>query len=466
MKKRGLNMNQLETRGTEQKAENRSAASFYRTIWRWHFYAGIIFAPFLVMLAVTGSIYLFKPQIENVLYQKYYEVSPQEDRISATEQINAVKTKHPDASITAYRPGESEDRSSEVKIATAEASSTVFVNPYTGKIIGELSDDDRIMNKVEEIHGELMAGTIGDRIVELVACWAIVLIVTGLFLWFPRKKAAGWSGVLIPRLRQGKKIFRRDLHAVPAFWITAGILFLILTGLPWSGFWGANFQSVATNQGLGYPPSIWGGEAPVSAVQTKDVAEVPWAAETLDVPKSNVEGLVPASIDDIVSIAKQQGMDPSFTISIPSDPAGVYTLSAYPAKAENEATIHLDQYSGAVLADYRFANYGLIGKIVALGITLHKGTEFGLINQLISLAICLGIILVAVSGFYLWLKRKPGKGMGAPKGPPAKSIKWFILVLIVLGVLFPLVGLSLLVVWIADYLIIRRIPALRRFLNA
>lgn len=466
MKKRGLNMNQLETRGTEQKAENRSAASFYRTIWRWHFYAGIIFAPFLVMLAVTGSIYLFKPQIENVLYQKYYEVSPQEDRISATEQINAVKTKHPDASITAYRPGESEDRSSEVKIATAEASSTVFVNPYTGKIIGELADDDRIMNKVEEIHGELMAGTIGDRIVELVACWAIVLIVTGLFLWFPRKKAAGWSGVLIPRLRQGKKIFRRDLHAVPAFWITAGMLFLILTGLPWSGFWGANFQSVATNQGLGYPPSIWGGEAPVSAVQTKDVAEVPWAAETLDVPKSNVEGLVPASIDDIVSIAKQQGMDPSFTISIPSDPAGVYTLSAYPAKAENEATIHLDQYSGAVLADYRFANYGLIGKIVALGITLHKGTEFGLINQLISLAICLGIILVAVSGFYLWLKRKPGKGMGAPKGPPAKSIKWFILVLIVLGVLFPLVGLSLLVVWIADYLIIRRIPALRRFLNA
>ncbi len=466
MKKRGLNMNQLETRGTEQKAENRSAASFYRTIWRWHFYAGIIFAPFLVMLAVTGSIYLFKPQIENVLYQKYYEVSPQEDRISATEQINAVKTKHPDASITAYRPGESEDRSSEVKIATAEASATVFVNPYTGKMIGELADDDRIMNKVEEIHGELMAGTIGDRIVELVACWAIVLIVTGLFLWFPRKKAAGWSGVLIPRLRQGKKIFRRDLHAVPAFWITAGMLFLILTGLPWSGFWGANFQSVATNQGLGYPPSIWGGEAPVSAVQTKDVAEVPWAAETLDVPKSNVEGLVPASIDDIVSIAKQQGMDPSFTISIPSDPAGVYTLSAYPAKAENEATIHLDQYSGAVLADYRFDNYGLVGKIVALGITLHKGTEFGWINQLISLAICLGIILVAVSGFYLWLKRKPGKGMGAPKGPPAKSIKWFILVLIILGVLFPLVGLSLIVVWLVDFIIIRRIPVLRRFLNA
>ncbi|MFZ0075266.1 MAG: PepSY domain-containing protein [Exiguobacterium undae] len=461
-------MNQMESTesSTQAKSAKQTASSFYRTVWRWHFYAGIIFAPFLVMLAVTGSVYLFKPQIEQNLYQHYYEVTPQDERMSATEQINAVKAKYPDASITKYRPGESDDRSSEVKIATAAASATVFVNPYSGKIIGELADDDRIMNKIEEIHGELMAGTIGDRIVELVACWAIVLIVTGLFLWFPRNKTTGWSGVFIPRVRQGKKIFRRDLHAVPAFWITAGMLFLILTGLPWSGFWGTNFQSLATNQGLGYPPSIWGGEAPVSAVQTKDVAEVPWAAETLDVPKSNVEGLVPASIDDIVSIAKQQGMDPSYAISIPSDPTGVYTLSAYPAKAEDEATIHLDQYSGAVLADYRFDNYGLVGKAVALGITLHKGTEFGLINQLISLLICLGIILVAVSGFYLWFKRKPGKGMGAPKGPPAKSVKWFILVLILLGILFPLVGLSLIIVWLVDFLIIRRIPAVRRFLNA
>ncbi|WP_313635364.1 PepSY domain-containing protein, partial [Exiguobacterium sp.] len=212
-------MNLMQTEETVKKALTSSA---YRTIWRWHFYAGIIFAPFLVMLAVTGSIYLFKPQIENVLYQSYYEVTPKADRITATEQINRVKAKYPDALVTSYQPGESDDRSSEVNISSPKMSATVFVNPYSGKIIGTLSDDDRIMNKIEEIHGELMAGTTGDRIVELVACWAIVLIVTGLFLWFPRKQK-GLSGVLFPRLRQGKKLFRRDLHAVPAFWITAGM---------------------------------------------------------------------------------------------------------------------------------------------------------------------------------------------------------------------------------------------------
>ena len=87
-------MNLMQTEETVKKAPTSSA---YRTIWRWHFYTGIIFAPFLVMLAVTGSIYLFKPQIENVLYQSYYEVTPKADRITAMEQIDRVKAKYPDA---------------------------------------------------------------------------------------------------------------------------------------------------------------------------------------------------------------------------------------------------------------------------------------------------------------------------------------------------------------------------------
>ncbi len=63
----------------------------------------------------------------------------------------------------------------------------------------------RLMNQIEEFHGELMAGTAGDRIVELAACWAIILIVTGAFLWWPRKKDKIKS-VLIPRFSKGKNV--------------------------------------------------------------------------------------------------------------------------------------------------------------------------------------------------------------------------------------------------------------------
>lgn len=442
-----------------------SSRDWYRAVWRWHLYAGLIIAPFLLVLAVTGAVYLFKPQIEQVIYADYYQVEPAGERLSATELYNRVQAEYPDTPITRYRPGESADRSTEFRVMTEEGATTVFVDPYNGEVIGSQLNADRFMSQVELIHGELMIGPLGDRIVELVACWTIVLMATGLYLFWPRNGIQA-SGTMYPRLRKGKRILRRDLHVVPGFWVTAGLLFLVLTGLPWSGFWGANFQSIATNAGVGYPPSIWGGEAPTSTVKTEDIADVPWAAETLPVPNSEVAGYVPLSLDQVDTIAETVGMDPSYTISIPITPDGVYTLSAYPDRAQDEATMHVDQYSGAVLADYRYDNYGIVGKAVALGITLHKGTQFGLPNQLISLAICLGVILVVVSGVYLWYSRKPVAKSGALSAPSRTRRNVLIVLLVGFGIIFPLVGLSLLVVALLDWLIIRRSTKLTRFMNA
>ncbi|TDL32785.1 PepSY domain-containing protein [Jeotgalibacillus sp. S-D1] len=437
----------------------------YRSVWRWHFYAGLFVTPFLVILAVTGGIYLFKPQIEASLYKDYYEVEASWERQAASEQLALVRAEYPEAAITTYRPGEDEARSSEVGIATEEGSATVFVDPYKNEIIGDLNADDRIMNKLEEIHGELMAGTVGDRIVELAASWTIVLVVTGLFLWFPRKKRP--YGSFLPKRKANKSVRRRDLHAIPAFWIAGGMFFLIITGLPWSGFWGNNFQLLATNTGVGYPPSTWLGSAPESITKTEDIADVPWAAEKMEVPESEVvQGFVPLNVDEMVEIAEQQNIHPTYTISLPAEKTGVVTLSAYPPRAQDEFTIHLDQYSGAVLADYRFDNYGTVAQAVAMGITLHKGSQFGLPNQLFSLLICMGIVFVALSGFYLWYKRKPNRGMGAPKGLSARKVRWFFIALIILGLIFPLVGVSLLVVWVIDRFLIQRIPPLKKFLNA
>ncbi|MCP2036428.1 putative iron-regulated membrane protein [Planomicrobium sp. HSC-17F08] len=439
--------------------------SLQRIIWRWHFYAGIIFAPILILLAVTGSIYLFKAEIEQVLYGDYYEVVPQETKQTAAEQLDKVTELYPNAVATKYRPGEDEQRSTEIKLSDGNESFTVFLDPYSGEVVGELADQDRIMDRIEELHGELMAGTIGDRIVELAACWALVLIVTGLYLWFPKNNKS-LSGVVFPRFTKGTKILRRDLHAVPAFWITGGLVFLIMTGLPWSGFWGNGFQTLITNSGEGYPPSVWIGDAPKSSAATKEIAEVPWAAENLDVPLSNVEGLVPQPLDQIIETAEYEGIYPGYTVFLPQEKDGVYTLSIFSPKAQDEATMHIDQYTGAILADYRYGNYGVIGKIVAWGITLHKGTQFGLFNQLLSLAICIGLLLVVFSGLYLWWKRKPEKALGAPKAPSVIESKKFLLVIVAMGILFPLVGLSVLAVWLLDQAVIQRTKRVKKWLNA
>lgn len=55
----------------------------YQWIWRWHFYAGVVFAPFLLVLAITGGIYLFKAEIEHKLYEDWYDVTPQSEAMPA-----------------------------------------------------------------------------------------------------------------------------------------------------------------------------------------------------------------------------------------------------------------------------------------------------------------------------------------------------------------------------------------------
>src|SRR5579859_7683446 len=64
---------------TAQRATSATGAANpgYRTLWRWHFYAGLFVMPFLVVLAITGTLYCFQPQIEPLLYPERLIVAPQ-----------------------------------------------------------------------------------------------------------------------------------------------------------------------------------------------------------------------------------------------------------------------------------------------------------------------------------------------------------------------------------------------------
>ncbi|WP_028591155.1 PepSY-associated TM helix domain-containing protein [Paenibacillus massiliensis] len=442
------------------------SGTIYQAIWRWHLYAGIIFAPFILILAVTGSVYLFKPQIEQRMYQDYYVVKDEGNKLQPSQLIDTVKAAYPEYNVLRYRPGEDATRSAEVKLGLGDEKLTIFVDPYSSTIIGELNDRHRLMDRIEEFHGELMLGTFGDRIVELAACWALILVITGLYLWIPRdwKK---WKGVIVPRINTSKRNLLRDLHVVPAFWISAAMVFLIITGLLWSGFWGTKVQTLVTNSGLGYPPSIWVGSAPSSTLKTKDIADVPWAAENLEVPLSNPsQEYTQLSINNVVNTANQLQIYPTYEVIFPKSAEGVFTLSVFPPKARDEATVHIDQYTGAVLADYRYEHYEVLGKWMAWGITLHKGLEYGLLNQWIGLIVCIGIAGIVITGFLLWWRRKPKTHMGAPRAQSYGSIKGIVILLIIYGMLFPLVGLSLIVVALLDVLVITRSAKLRQIFNS
>ncbi|MFC3884988.1 PepSY-associated TM helix domain-containing protein [Bacillus songklensis] len=448
------------------KTDSSKAKHLYKAVWRWHFYAGIIFAPFVIMLAITGIIYLFKPQIENMMYQDYYYIQAGQRPLSPSIQIEKVEKSYPDATITRYKPPVEADRSSEIGILNKDESMTIFVNPYNGEVVGELKDSDKLMNKIEELHGELMMGTMGDRLVELAACWAMVLLITGIYLWWPRKTKSLF-GTFIPRFFKGKRTMLRDLHAVPAFWFSLFITIFILTGLPWSGLWGDMINRVATATQTGYPSGLWDGNVPKSVIPTKDVVkEVPWAAEKMPVPQSNENGMTTLPVERIMKIANDNKIQPGYRINFPQGETGVYTVSVSPDKPEGQATLHIDQYSGKVLADLRFEDYGPLAKAISIGVALHEGHYFGLANQLLDLVICLVLIGISVSGFIMWWQRRPTGKLGAPSLPnDFNMLKWVTVIIVILGIIFPLVGVSLLMVLALDWLVIRRIPTVKQWIG-
>lgn len=167
-----------------------------------------------------------------------------------------------------------------------------------------------------------------------------------------------------------------------------------------------------------------------------------------------------------MKIANENKVEKGYAITFPQEKKGVYTISVSPDKPEKQATLHIDQYSGKVLADLRFADYGVLAKAISIGVALHEGHYFGLANQLLDLMICLGLIGISVTGVLMWWKRKPSSALGAPSLPRNfRLLKGVTVLIIILGIIFPLVGASLLFVLVLDWLVIKRIPVVKQWVG-
>jgi uncharacterized iron-regulated membrane protein len=457
-----------------------TASAFYRAVWRWHFYAGLFVVPFLLMLAITGIIYLFKPQLNALMYPQH--VLPGGAMLLPSELLAATQAAYPASTITRYIPPPAADRSAEVVLSTSDGRDlTVFMNPYDARVLGVRDEYWNLQNIAVTLHGELMVGTVGDYLVELAACWGLVLMITGLYLWWPRGRFT-LMGTLVPRLwTKNRRLFWRDLHSVPGFWGALIVVFMILTGLPWAAFWGSTFVRVWDQ----YPAQLW-NEVPSSnrlagELNTTGTKVVPWAVEPMPMPQSAptgdhaahtsgqadggpTSGSV-AMLDAVVALAESKGLAPGYGIILPDGPEAVYTVSVFPNDPRRQHTLHIDQYSGEVLAEIRFADYARLPQAVELGIALHEGKFFGLANQLLMLLACLVVITLALTGTVMWWQRRPAGRLGAPAMPKLPLWKGAVAVLVLLGLLFPLVGISLVAVLLLDFLLLRRVPALKQALS-
>lgn len=476
-------------RGSDLRAT--PSPRLFRTVWRWHFYAGLLVIPVIALLCVSGIVYLFKPQIDAIAYGNLRTVTPPASGVAASydRQRDAAQKEVGDLGVVlGMTPLAARDRATEFEAFDEDGRDvTVYVNPYTAEVIGTRDDGRTFTALALELHGTLLTGRFlgddgkwGDRVIELAASWAVVLVITGLYLWWPR----GRQPRLRPRGPKGRRTFWRDLHATTGVLFSFVFLFFLITGLAWTGVWGEQVRKIAENQSLVYPAGTYDGATSQTIDDVTRGRPAAWSMGPLPVlrsPSADDREADPlkwdpadgAPLDAIVGRAEQLGLADGYSIAFPENSEGAYTLTAMPdgdaqpnVKATDQRVTYIDQYTAAPISDYEYAEFGAYAKTMDLGIALHEGRQFGLVNQLLTLTATLALLLTMASSVVMWRKRRP-RGLGAPRRPLDRRLGiGVVAITLALGVFFPLLGLSILVLIALDFLVVRRIAPLRRALGA
>lgn len=445
----------------------------YFAVWRWHFYAGLYVIPFLIMLAITGIVMVWFTAIAPE-YGERLAIAPQAHTLSVTDQASAALATHPEGKIGQYIAPHDATTPAMFRVDLAESQRMIALDPYTGAVLRDTENGATWYTLANKVHGTLLIGDLGDRLVEIAASLGLLLVITGLYLVWPRN-GAGLRSLLVPDLRAKGRAWWKSLHGVAGFWISLGLVFFLISGLAWTGIWGGKYVQAWST----FPAAKW-DNVPLSDERHKDMDmtaddTVPWALEQTPMPMSGseagVDGLpmgMPVNLENIVALGRAIGFQGRFQVALPADDAGVWTLSQDSMSYDGpdptaDRTVHIDQYTGKILAQVGFADYSLAGKSMAVGISLHEG-QLGMWNVVANIAFCGVVVFVCVSGVVVWWKRRPAGALrlAAPPKPVGVPLRGVALIALVLGVAFPMLGLTLLAVLLVDFLVLQNVPAMKR----
>ena len=433
---------------------------WYNSVWRWHFYAGLFCIPFVIWLALTGTIYLWRPQIETWLDRPYQHLATAGPLASPDAQVKAAIQAVPGSSLVKYVLPQAPDAAVNILVERGDSVKRVNVNPQSLAVLHTVTEEKRPMRVIFHLHGELLAGAWGSYLVEIAACWAIVMLLTGLYLWWPRGRR-GLGGVLYPRLRGGRRVFWRDIHATAGIWVSVAAIGLILTGLPWAKAWGGYLTEVRAATGAVNGPVDWtiGGKAPKADPMLGEHAGHNGTVR----PKPAVRA---GELARVLMTARRADLAAPVLILPPAAAHGPWSVKSDAADRPLRTDMKVDGRTGAIVSRTDFTQRHWIDRLIGYGIAVHEGALFGLANQLLGTITALLLVLLAVSGAILWWRRRP---VGLLGGPVPLSRPRFgpvpVAAILALGICLPMFGATLLFVLTLEVFVLRRLPHISAWLG-
>ncbi|XSG76874.1 PepSY-associated TM helix domain-containing protein [Herpetosiphon llansteffanensis] len=416
------------TNGPAAATAKKRLARLYAAIWRWHFIAGLLVTPILFVVSLAGAIYVFRDELEPMLYPELFVVAPQAQMLSYGELVAAAEVAYPNAHAEYIFQHRDPAHSLGIHMHLSETEDlTAYINQYTGQVLG-MQDHSSFFDWILTLHRSLFAGLFGRLVVELMVGWSISSVLTGLYLWW--RRSSGKPGRWWVRWAGKPRAILRELHSVLGAYFAIVAVVIMATGLI--------FTYAAGTLMLG--SLALSGQLPASYISAPRSAAA--AADA-----------TPLTIDQAVDRYQATGNAAEWSLFIPEKPEQAFSFTTSSSHdLPNMRMAWVDQYNGTILDDLRWNMLGLPAKAALYFYPIHTGAIYGWPTKIIAVLTCLILIGLSVSGVLLWWWRRPKGKLGVPGRVNEQVVpKWMVALIVVLSIFMPLMGVSLLLVLFGDW---------------
>ncbi|MFT3676335.1 MAG: PepSY-associated TM helix domain-containing protein [Chitinophagaceae bacterium] len=378
--------------------------SIKKLVGKIHLWLGLASGLIVLFLGITGCILAFEVEIrswtepfQHVKEENKAYLPPSVLKASADSAMRYGKTlgiTYPGkgkAAIAAYY----DEKNYEL----------VYLNPYTGAILKHKNMPDDFFRIVLDGHFYLwLPHHIGQPIVASATLIFLILMITGIVLWWPRNKAARKQRFTVKwSARWRRKNY--DLHNVLGFYMTWIALFIAITGLVFGFEWFARSLYWVSSGGKVMEEHRHPVSDSTKTPGVVNMADHLWQQHRSEIKENESLGI--------------------YFASLPADPVEV-VVNHRPGTYYNSDFYHYDQYSGKELpatGSYagRFTDATVADKIVRMNYDIHVGAVLGLPGKLLAFFASLVTASLPVTGFCIWWGRRKKK-KSTPAAPRAVRI--------------------------------------------
>lgn len=361
-----------------------------------HLWLSIPVGIILSIICFSGAALVFEKEITQACKPHLYKVSVPEGNAAAlppSQLIARIKEQTADSlKLTSLQYSGKADEAATVTFKNAGRKS-LSVNPYTGEVNGWI-EGNAFFQTMRKLHRWLLnpppqkgASSVGKMIVGISTLLMVVILVSGLVIWWPRTRKA-LNNRLKVSCRKGWRRFWYDSHVALGFYSTLFLLIMALTGLTWSFGWYRSFAY-----------GLFGGNTSKQA-QTHGTS-LPQKENDAHAKKGGKKQTDYTAWDK--AIQEVQTKYTGYT-SLRIEAQKIQVIQGQQLRRTD--TLKFNPKSGEITGTTTYAEVPRVQKLKSWFYAFHTGSWGGIYTKILYfLAAFIGGVL-PLSGYYLWLKKK------------------------------------------------------------